>query len=295
MGVAEQPANMSMLPRSCSGGRDLNLWLASLITLILLLPSAVAFLALTATPAVVERRQIAGYGRNQTTSTFWVFDHWGRVRSSGYCEPLQASAVLEPINSWSNYAYIVVGAVTISLATRDMRSTRVLEQRELRAHPGFACLMGLTWVLLGVFSFLFHAAHVTTFWILDVAFTNNAAAALLFWSALSLAYTLRPPPARLSPWLTAATAVALVILEALFIVYKRKMSAVTSVSALIGLIILIEVVVQPLACGKTRRQMAWTLTSLLFMLVAFLVRNAETSWGRPLCLYSTWFQPHAVW
>ena len=90
---------------------------------------------------------------------------------------------------------------------------------------------------------------------------------------------------------------ALLLLEVMFVVYKRQLSATVSLSTLVGLVIFIEVIVQPLVIGKTQKQLCLTWGALLAMLVAFLLRNAETdkAWGRPLCLFSTWFQPHALW
>jgi hypothetical protein len=233
-------------------------------------------------------------------SKFWAYETWGRVRGSGYCEPLREDgAVQEPINSWSNYAYTVVGAATIFLSARDAEALRGGQCRvdELKAHPWFGILMGLTWCALGLSSFLFHAAHVTLFWILDVGFTNSAAAAMLAWAILALALATIPLCAGHPTACTGTMAAALIMLEALLIAYKRNTSATVVLSTLIGLIIALELAVYPSLVGKSRRQLTLTGGAILLMLAAFLVRQAEAdrSWGQPLCLFSVWFQPHAVW
>lgn len=271
----------------------------TLIVGVLVLPALLTYTCLTASPAIIAEQQVMENGkmRNRTVSSFWAFDTWGRVRGTKFCEPLQMrSAVQEPTNAWSNLGYVVLGAVTIGLACEDALSQSKADVHTIMAHPWFACLMGLSWMCLGFFSFLFHAAHVQIFWILDVGFTSASAAALVSWSLLGLGYQLRPPPTnrRVQPW-TVAMATALVLTDGLLINYKRRMSATIVLSTLVALVIFIEVIVQPLCCGKTRRQFGLTLTGLLIFLVAFLIRNAEVEWGAPLCLYSSWFQPHSVW
>lgn len=270
----------------------------SLIAGGLLLPALIMYTGLTASPAVLSEREVLvdGMLRNRTVSSFWSFDVWGSIRGNTYCEPLQLrGAIQEPINAWSNIGYVVLGALTIGLACKDACGRHKPDVHTIQAHPWFACLMGLTWVCLGFFSFLFHGAHVSVFHRLDIGFTNSTAAALVAWSLLGLAYRVRPPISRrVQPW-TVAMAAALVLTDAMFIVYKYEMNAMIVLSTLVALVIFIEVIVQPLWCGKTRRQFGLTATGVLSMLFSFLLRNAEVSWGKPLCLYSTWFQPHALW
>ena len=235
--------------------------------------------------------------RTYTTSSFWSPSFWGNVRKSGYCEPVRTdAAVQEPVNSWSNFAYTLVGSYTIFHAIQDvLMSDQKVRVGTLQAHPWFAVLMGLTWCTLGVCSFNFHAAHVTAFWVLDVAFTNATTAALAGWSILALILSVFEGAARRPRLCTAVAAVVLIIADIIFIVYKRKMRATLSMMIMIGVILVFEFVLQPLLVGKTRRQASLTLGAVLSILGAFVMRQLEVSWGKPLCLYSRWFQPHAVW
>ena len=45
------------------------------------------------------------------------------------------------------------------------------------------------------------------------------------------------------------------------------------------------------------QQRLLTFFAIFFILAAYLIRQAEADkrWGRPMCLWSYWFQPHGTW
>lgn len=77
---------------------------------------------------------------------------------------------------------------------------------------------------------------------------------------------------------------------------KTRLSATEAMCGLIGLLVLLELVVQPcLKQCKTRTQWILSAAALFSLGTGFLLRQLEATWGRPLCLHSVWFQPHAMW
>lgn len=234
-----------------------------------------------------------------TLSPASVWSNWGRQRGTSACEPLQeASAVREPINSWSNFIYTAVGAWAIGAGARDLITPAATAPPvgQLEASPLFSILLGLTWVSLGMFSFLFHGANVRLWRQYDVGFTVNAGLVMVAWSACSLTLWHVPACAR-HPRLTRASwMLCTVVAEALFVELKFEYSVTIALSAVVGVLILLECIVQPLLARRSCRQRSFTALAVLLMLVAYILRQLESSWGsRPLCLNSNWFQPHALW
>ena len=235
----------------------------------------------------------------------WPDEKYGPSNVNGirYCEPLHnESALMEPINSWSNLVYSGVGAGSCGLAVNDvLRSPSPLSCVSFPFGPrlpenpllGFIC--GLSWVGLGLTSFLFHASHKEIWWQLDVGFTNAVVVCAVCWSVLSQSLQLCKPSHRNAAVASVAMAALLVLTDALLFVFKFELEASVTVTILIALLAFFEIVAQPLLDGKSRRQWCLTIAAFLSMLVAYVVRSLEVEWGRPLCLYSEWFQPHAVW
>ena len=240
--------------------------------------------------------------------TVWDVETWGPVKNTRYCEPIQAhSAVREPVNSWSNFVYSLVGSWSFAAGLRDMRQAQVAGEpiapiSELRGNPAFSIVMGLSWLSLGMFSFLFHAANTRSWQLWDVGFTNNAAGCMAFWSACSLTLAHVPAARRRPRFTTAAYLASLLIVEACLVGLKWEYSTTICLSTLIGLVIFFECVVQPLLAKKSCAQRVLTATAILMILLAWIVRELEVNkgWFRPnappLCNpHSSWLNPHAAW
>lgn len=231
-----------------------------------------------------------------------VWASWGKRRNINYCEPLQNhSAVLEPHNSWSNIGYAIIGALALAAGVDDWRSSAVASPSppasSLRAQPIFSIAMAVTWLGLSASSFLFHAAHTRGLQQWDVGFTSNAALVMCSWSACSLCLE-QLPVARRQPRATVgAFLLSLVVIEVSLIVWKFEYSATWCLSTLIGIVIFLECIVLVVLRQRTRRQLAMTVLAVFSMLCAWIVRDLEVNkqWGKPLCLYHNWFQPHSVW
>lgn len=244
-------------------------------------------------------------------ASFWPREAWGAADgTSEYCEPMNAdSAVMEPVNAWSNYVtYVLLGAIVCALGTEDyLRLRRDAEERSctagcfgvrLRENPVLSLVCGVSWILLGVGSFFFHASHVEAMHAMDVGFTMAAATCTAGVSIALLQLQLQATTSDSAAYRAAITlgAAALVVVvdTALFVGYSSLNHTLVLVGT-VGVLIVCEGIAQPLADGKTREQWLWSTGALCALLFGWCVRTMETSWGRPLCVHSSWFQPHAIW
>ena len=230
----------------------------------------VAFAILTASPGTV-----------------WDEETWGRPSRSSYCEPPQNSAVIQPINAWSNLGYVLLGVWSWSAGARDIwrlwhPSSEPAPPFTIAACPEFSFVCGASWVGLGMCSFLFHASLVRTWQKWDVGFTCSAGATLLAWSACSVCLHHLPPCRR---WvrLTRACCSTLAIISMVLLVHlKWEYSATTMLIYIISALILIELILLPMLEPRSRRSRASAGCAVLCMGAAYVVRQleADRSWGR---------------
>jgi hypothetical protein len=76
--------------------------------------------------------------------------------------------VVQPSNTWSNLAYLLVGVTCISIGIRDHKYEGRYEVSNLLAQrPGFSILLGASAVILFIGSFLYHASLTWFFQKLD--------------------------------------------------------------------------------------------------------------------------------
>ena len=193
-----------------------------------------------------------------------VWQLWD-ARNSSYCEPPQTGSVQEPINAWSNVAYIIIGARTVSA------------RHTLDRDVAFFTLIGLTLLLLGQASFLFHASFARTWRRTDSALTRAMPIALLGFSCARLVREWR--------------VVFALTLFAQSLCFDWK-STTVFLATLVPLA-MIELVGLPLLGRTSWRRWRWSGLSLFAFLASWLVRELEVR--RVLCLFSTWFQPHSLW
>jgi hypothetical protein len=232
--------------------------------------------------------------------------------SDRYCEPRWPdSAVLEPTNSWSNVVYVIVGAWALGCSVSDAlalraRSTelpteiptaKATDVGELRAHPLISLLFGLSWCTLGLGSFLFHATYRKPMAWMDVAMTVAAPISMACWSASSIALFHIPPLRNRPTMVVWATAALILMIDTIYAVRVEGRDVTTWVATAVAFLAFTEGCVQPALAVRSWVYRASVWCAAGFMLFAYLIREAEVSaaWNYPLCMYSVWFQPHAVW
>ncbi len=178
------------------------------------------------------------------------------------CGPLATRpSVQQPLNSWSNAAFVFVGLLA------------------LRTRPrALAALFASSAVLLGIGSFLFHAAITRETQWLDMVGTYAAvvAVAAFAWHRVGV-----PAPV--------AVALALVV-DVLIAVFKWRIDAWVA----LPLLVLAAAVPMALTVRAGRGSARAALLPLGLLLIAVALREADVR--RVLCWPdSLWFQGHAVW
>lgn len=182
--------------------------------------------------------------------------------ASNRCAQAQRVAVHQPLNSWSNAAYLFVG-----LCARWSRRTPQ------------ATLFWLSCAALGVGSFLFHASVTLAFRWLDVAAMYAALVALAVVAA-STVIRVRP----FSRWIAIA-----VIADVALAVFKWHLST-TAVMAVLGGIVVVAIVVTLPRAAAGR---AYALLSAAALIVGVVARQLDEA--RVICAPDGVFQGHALW
>lgn len=201
----------------------------------------------------------------------WDDLKWGEQRNTEYCERVAHASVKEPINAWTNIAFVLAGASILD---------RVSVQ-----DPEFVALtvLGITLVALGQFSFLFHASHIRVWQKADASLTKAVPVVLLAYALSSLLSTMR--------FTNHAVPVMIAALALLIIGSSLEYDFVFPATlAPTFMLILAESVYFK---NKTRSQMVGILSVFALFLGAFICRRLEVT-GR-WCDADAIIQPHALW
>ena len=240
-------------------------------------------------------------------------DLWGDDKFwSEYCEPKRKhSALVEPVNAWSSLAYSLNGVYLFAATIHDLQQQQwgtsssaspygMLSHHpisSLRANPAFGFVIALIEMVHGVSSFLFHASNTSTWQRWDAGFMNNAAAAMVSWSACSLCLEHLPAAQRHPRATTFGFLFSLLSVVVIFVHFKWQISSTLALTSLIGVGIFLECVLQPLLAQRSLLQRVLTGCAIVLFAEGYVVRELEVNkhWDRPLCLWWTWFQAHALW
>ena len=83
------------------------------------------------------------------------------------------SIFIEPLNAWSSLAYSLFGFAMVFIGFHDYNPSDRNEFNRLAGYPEFSILYGLSAILLGIASFLFHASHSEVWRKLDAGMTSG--------------------------------------------------------------------------------------------------------------------------
>ncbi|MBI1320336.1 MAG: hypothetical protein GC168_15520 [Candidatus Hydrogenedens sp.] len=208
------------------------------------------------------------------------------LRKHTYTERIFVNSVFRTrANTWSNYAFVVVGAYTLALAWLDSRLARPATAGYLVRYPAFSALFGVSCVYLGIGSGLFHASLSRWGQQLDVASMYPAMVVLIAMNFARLfEKTTLHTAAR---WTAIAGAIGV---SALLYIYKWEMSS----SKVLGTLILSLV-----ACSvidvfrKSSFWRSWLLAAPVVFGLAVYIRELDVQ--KRFTSPDTWFQGHALW
>lgn len=183
--------------------------------------------------------------------------------ASTRCGPLaERAAVQQPLNAWSNLAFLFVGALALR-----------------RPVSALAALFAVSCALLAAGSFLFHATITREMQWLDMVGTYAAIVAVIARGAVA-AFGVRP----------AAAIAAALAADLLFAIFKWSIPSTVALPLLLG------VLAVPIArvTREGRRSLRAALLPVLLMAVALLFRQLDVAgiWCLP---ESRFYQGHALW
>eukprot|EP00928_Gymnodinium_smaydae_P036409 TRINITY_DN25457_c0_g1_i1.p1 TRINITY_DN25457_c0_g1~~TRINITY_DN25457_c0_g1_i1.p1 ORF type:complete len:371 (+),score=30.73 TRINITY_DN25457_c0_g1_i1:48-1115(+) len=229
--------------------------------------------------------------------------YWGDARRRGnYCEEPQYEAALRTsMNSWSNLSYVAAGGWCLGKSLQIIPS-----EQGFRRHV-LLLLVGVTFVAVGVGSFLFHASLTRIHQQLDVA--------AMYWSMNAcLAVTLYRWFCRFAPgdavrsqcslYALLFTLILVLAGDVYMYIYKWQLSASRVFTSQLVVVIASEFLLTfSFYCSNRSefcRGLRLGITALICGIVGFIFREAGV-WHRKrgitnsFCNPVGFFQPHALW
>ncbi len=205
-------------------------------------------------------------------TNIWLQPHWGGIRNSSYCEPPAPFSIQEPINAWSNTVYFGV-SFSVFRRLKDVRDPEALKRQ------AFLVTIALTFIGLAISSFYFHASFVRSWRSADKAFTRAVPIGLFGYCISRFLYG----------WLSTIVFGLTLIVQSLSFMWGTQPTFIITISGLIC----IELIVRPVLRLSSVWSWICSACSLVLFLVSYIIRQLEVS--GELCLFSNWFQPHAIW
>jgi Ceramidase len=233
---------------------------------------------------------------------YQLVDVWAPLESARefldpqYAERIYPSSIFRTrMNTWSNMAYILVGAYMMSLASMDSDRGRITTSSQLVLTPALGWLMGGASICLGFGSGFFHASLTRIGQQCDVG--GMYAVMIAFMAAMIgiwlPSFGRRSDGSSISSW---PLLVSLSLIGTLLtFVYKWSMSVGTfiNVYAIVLVAFTLSNLFRGLFGARTRFQVRWFLLSVVAIVVAVQCRNADIA-GTFSTPDSIW-QGHAVW
>jgi hypothetical protein len=200
-----------------------------------------------------------------------------------FCERLHAGVIRQPINTWSNLAFISVGVIVLAVAVRDFTLAPLAKRANLmRANWVYPIIYGAVTILIGLGSLLYHSSLAFVWQTVDVTSIYLLASFMLLYN-LSRMHRMRGG-AFVGSYLLANFVMGYVAIR--WPLTRRY---------IVVLLILAVLVCEIIICKKRRPR-----TDMRFFRAAYTsLILAGVSWildiGRVICLPDSLLQAHALW
>ncbi|MBN1811755.1 MAG: ceramidase domain-containing protein [Anaerolineae bacterium] len=200
-----------------------------------------------------------------------------------FCERLHAGVIRQPINTWSNLAFVSVGVMTLAVAVRDFTLAPPLKcANPMRTNCVYPIIYGAVTVLIGLGSTLYHSSLAFVWQTVDVTSIYLLASFMLLYNV-----------SRMRP-MRGGVFVGGYLLANLVTGYAAIRWPVTR-RYIVVLLILAVLVCEVIICRKRRprtdrRFFAAACTSLALAGVAWILDIS-----RVFCSPDSWLQAHALW
>jgi len=231
---------------------------------------------------------IALYIAYRDVNVWESFEVSGGFKNPSYTERIYENSVFRTrANTWSNYAFVIVGLYVLAFSYLDWKNKAPQIAGYLVRKPLFGFLFGIGCVYLGLASGLFHASLTRWGQQLDVASMYAAMIALI---AMNICRIIPRIPAT-NVRTDAIFAVLAVIASYLLYHFKWQMSSgvvLPSLILTIGFLVTLD-----LFRRKSNFNRLWVIASLASLVIAVFCRQMDVA-GKFLTPDAI-FQGHAIW
>lgn len=200
-----------------------------------------------------------------------------------FCERLRTGVIRQPVNTWSNLAFISVGVMALAVAVHDFTLAPLPKRANLmRTNCVYPIIYGAVTVLIGLGSTLYHSSLAFVWQTVDVTSIYLLASFMLLYNLSRMRR------------MKGGVFVGIYLLANLVMGYAAIRWPGTR-RYIVVLLILAVLVCEIIVCKKRRPR-----TDIRFFQAALVsLALAGVSWvldiGRVLCLPNSLLQAHALW
>ncbi|MGH7455113.1 MAG: ceramidase domain-containing protein [bacterium] len=196
-----------------------------------------------------------------------------------FCEAVHSGTIVQPANTWSSFAFVLIGLLVIRQSGEDVRSRRLNPMTSRRAYP---FLYGMAFIFLGLGSAFYHASLTFAGQFVDLMGMYLLACFILLYNVSRL--TALNGRTFVLAYLALNLLLASVLLE--FPALRRYLFGVIVVAALLPEY-RVRKQKKPQINGFFLQAAWWAL------LVAFVIWMFDIT--KILCNPNSWLQGHALW
>lgn len=217
-------------------------------------------------------------GAGGNSSTFCEFNRWNML-------------IIQPSNTWSNFGFLVVGLILISIGIKDHYYRKRDQVNNLIAkHPAFTLMLGASLIYLFIGSFFYHASMTLAFQKLDITGIYAVVIAMFAYNAFK-AVPMVKIGSRIRSTHKLLIAVGIALNVVFFVeIWKWNINIVFPI--LIGLLFVLNFI-------NMRRKTIAKMYRKYLLSSAITMGAAATIWildrSDALCMPTSIFQGHALW
>jgi hypothetical protein len=201
-----------------------------------------------------------------------------------FCEPVTRGFIHQPVNTWSNLAFVLAGVLTMRLASRDFSSgsAQASGTNLMRTQSLYPLVYGLAAVFIGLGSMVYHGTLVFYAQVADILGMYLLSTFMVLYN-LSRAYRLK---GRVFLGSYLGINLALGIISTAWPEFRRPIFI-----AVLVLILLTELLARRLVPSQMSvKMLAAALASLVVACGAWLLDVNGI-----LCMPNSWIQLHSLW
>jgi Ceramidase len=201
-----------------------------------------------------------------------------------FCENLRPGTIRQPINTWSNFSFVLVGLLILALADQDFKRDRAggRPPNLIRSHRSYPRVYGLAVIAIGFGSLFYHASLTFVGQWLDVA-------SMYLLGTFMVLYNL----ARLRPIGRRAFVGRYLLFNGVLgfsLVQWPELRRYLFFGLMVVALVIEAIIHRRL---RPRIKTAWIFAALLSMSLAWIIWVLDLNGG--LCVPQSLLQGHAVW